>query len=310
MAKIKEIISQSQEVTLVTHKAPHHCDEVAATALLHILLEKQGIKYKFLRTFTPAEEGYTDKTPNCIVYDIGLGMYDHHQAPPNDSNCLRHDKDGVVRKYSSVGLIWNEIGELLVPKEYIDEVYENIIKYIDDEDNGFRPNPLSYCIKNLNTESNDSEINHDMAFFKAVDILKTLFRGVFDTIWNKHNDETLIDYIIENSSVSDKYIITPDYYDVAIKKCSEHNCPFYIYPSNRGDNCYVFRTIPPKDGNMYERIVDIPDEVRNWDGVTFLHPNRFMGSAVSKERAIEIVKQILNQESKSKKPLQFDFFKY
>lgn len=300
MANITDIIknNRGEMITLVTHKAPHHCDEVAATALLHILFDKMFgfASYTQIRTFTPADDGYTDDTPNCIVYDIGLGKYDHHQVSPNDKHCLRHDKDGVVRKYSSVGLIWNEIGEYLVPKEYVNEVYNKFIRYIDDNDNGFEVNPLSWSISMLNI-TNGADFVNDAAFFGAVNILKELFLGIFNSFALMKKEEDTVNKAIEETKLNHKcYVFTENFCKSALNKLAVNSIPFYIYASGRGDNCYVFRTITPIGGMMNEHIVDIPDEVRNWEGVTFLHPTCFLGSAISKERAIQVVETILNTQ--------------
>lgn len=293
MAKITDIIknNKGEMVYLVTHKAPHHCDEVAATALLHILLNKYlgYAKYQQVRTFTPEKDGYTDDIANCIVYDIGLGMYDHHQIAPNDKHVL--DNDGVIRKYSSVGLIWKEIGEYLVPKEYVDEVYDKFIRYIDDNDNGFQTNPLSWAVSQLNQGSTANDLSNDAAFLGAVHILEEFFHGIFNTFERMKNEDNIIEHAIDLSN--GKYLFTENYHKAALTKCAQRNIPFYIYSSGRGDGCYVFRTITPIGGAMNTHLVDIPDEVRNWEGVSFLHPTCFLGSAISKERAIQIVETII-----------------
>ena len=302
MATITEIIkniknnNKPQVVTLVTHKSTSrfHADEVSSTALLRILFEKLFVKTKLVQTFNPAQEGYTDKTPDCIVYDIGLGMYDHHQPDGQNQHCLREDPDGVIRKYSSVGLIWKEIAKELVPEEYIEDIYNNLIKYIDDNDNGFESNPLSYCIRNMNVPPNKG---HDSgnAFECAALAMQLFFENIFDTVWAKKEEEDEISTLINAAKTNNiKFVISDKYLDGMIAACAKEEIPFYIYPSSRGDNCYCFRTITPVGGEMNEHLVDIPQEVRNWDGVTFLHPSGFLGSAVTKARAIEIIETILD----------------
>lgn len=122
MATITQIIDSIKygkipsAVALVTHKPmPFRADETASTALLTIFFEQFGIKTKVYFSFNLKAEGFTDETPYTIIYDTGLGVYDHNQVNGQDKHCLREDPDGVVRKYSSCGLIWNEIGKYLVP---------------------------------------------------------------------------------------------------------------------------------------------------------------------------------------------------
>lgn len=302
MATITEIIknikndNKPEEVVLVTHKSTSrfHADEVSSTALLRILFgNKYFVKTKLVKTFEPAKDGYTDQTPDCIVYDIGMGMYDHHQPDGQNQHCLREDPDGVIRKYSSVGLIWKEIAKELVPEEYIEDIYNNLIRYIDDNDNGFESNPLSYCIRNMNVPPN-KEYDSDNAFECAALAMQLFFENIFDTVWAKKEEEDEINTLINaTESIGKKYVVSDKYLDGMVAVCAKEEIPFYIYPNVR-DNGYCFRTITPVGGEMNDHIVDIPQDVRNWEGVTFLHPSAFLGSAVSKARAIEIVETILS----------------
>ena len=84
------------------------------------------------------------------------------------------------------------------------------------------------------------------------------------------------------------------------KRRKRHNIPFYIYPSQRGG--WAFKTIGKTPTDMKNHLMDIPDEVRTWEGVTFLHPTCFLGSAKTKERAIEIVQTIVNQNAAKEDP--------
>ena len=84
MAKISEIKNTGEIVTLVTHAGNFHSDDVVATAILELYFYDKGIKTKIVRTFKPDEMGYTDDTPNCVIYYIGLGQYDHHQIGDAD----------------------------------------------------------------------------------------------------------------------------------------------------------------------------------------------------------------------------------
>ena len=302
MATITEIVENVKNgnrpnlVTLVTHKSSprFHADEVSSTALLRILFDKLSVKTKLVQTFEPAKDGYTDQTPNCIVYDIGLGMYDHHQPDGQNQHCLREDPDGVTRKFSSIGLIWKEIAKELVPEEYIENIYNSLIRYIDDNDNGFESNPLSYCIMNMNVPSNRGHDNSS-AFECAVALMQLFFKNIFDTVWAKKEEEDEITSIINAAKVTNngKYVVSDHYLAGMVSACARKEIPFYIYPNAR-DNGYCFRTITPVGGEMNDHIVDIPQDVRNWEGVTFLHPSAFLGSAVSKARAIEIVETILS----------------
>ena len=277
MKELTTTTGTTNTIHLVTHGGVFHADDVAATALLQIYLSVKGYRYEVIRTYDPASLGYTDDTPNSIIYDVGGGKFDHHQI--NDDHIIR--TDGL--KYSSVGLIWQQIGPNLVGG-YADEVYNNFFRYIDDQDNGNGMNPLSWAIRSFEN------------FNTAVLIMKTMITNVILSYRRKIKNEKKINQIINNyynRNSNSNYIITDEYIDGMVTACSSNEIAFWIYPNERGGYC--FRTIPAdKNDMMGKHIIDIPQEVRDWDGVTFLHPTAFLGSAETKEKAIEVVEKILS----------------
>ena len=291
MAKVSEIDKNTKMVTLVTHAGNFHSDDVVATAILKLYFSYNGIATKVVRTFKPAEMDYTDDTPNCVIYDIGLGQYDHHQIGDAAKHCIRIDtnEDGttVERKYAAVGLIWKEIGEEIVGK-YADVIYDSIIRPIDNHDNGFGHNPLSTLIgamNSINPEATKEE--HDKCFYNAANKIISMLDSMFLKYQQQiKNEEELKKYAKPGSSC----LVYDCYLSGADEVCREMGIPFYVYPNIRGGWC--FKTICPDPKNMSVHLVDIPDEVRTWTGVTFLHPSCFLGSADTKERAIEICENL------------------
>lgn len=302
--KILDIIRNADPkadiITLVTHKGKFHSDDVMATAILRLFLEEE---FKFatylVRTFTPKEDGYDDDTPNAIVYDIGLGQYDHHQIGEDAKHCIRLDKyldeygveHTAIRKHAAVGLIWNEIGVQWIGEKYAPVIYDAIIRSIDDHDNGFGHNPLSTLISNLNPSIlNPTDEMFDGCFNRAVYFCMSFFR---DTISHYRFIQSCEKTLATEADKSDGVCLVTDYYlPGADDICRERHIPFYVYPNQRGGWC--FKTISVSDEDMNTHLCDIPDEVRNWEGVTFLHPSCFLGSAVTKERAIDICHKIYN----------------
>ena len=286
MARVSEI-QKGNTVKLVTHAGNFHSDDVCATALLELYFEQKGMRTELVRTFKPADEGYTDTTPNCVVYDIGLGMYDHHQVGPDAFHCLREDADGVTRKYAAVGLLWREIGKEIAGK-YADAVYDGIIKPIDDHDNGNGHNPLSTLIGNMNpSKTNPIKEEFNVAFCHAVHLIKEMLRETFSKYRRQLQNE---DELRQYAKAGNAYLISPNFMSGADEVCREMGIPFYVYPNIRGGWC--FKTICPDPKDMSKHFVDIPDEVRTWTGVNFLHPSCFLGSADTKERACEICKNL------------------
>lgn len=291
--------NHGEVVKLVTHKGRFHADDIMATAILRLFFEKANVTVETIRTFTPEEDGYTDYTANCIVYDIGGGQYDHHQTE-NNEHTFRFDKvydengeHTVVRKYSSVGLIWNEIGEVWLGKKYAKKVYDQVLKYIDDTDNGFGFNPLSSLIGCMNTYNvNASEATQDIRFEMAVVTAQRLISSMIKQFEYMLTCESKLYALAKKGEaclVSDEYIPGAD--DI----CREYGIPFYVYPNQRGGYC--FKTINKCESDNTVHLCDIPEEVKNWNGVTFLHHSRFLGSAVTKERAINICASLWRQHN-------------
>lgn len=297
--KILDIICEAKEntiVTLVTHAGKFHADDVMSTAILTLLLQKVGIKnIRQVRTYNPAEEGYTDDTPNCIVYDIGLGQYDHHQVGDAAKHCIRLDDDGVERKYAACGLIWKEIGSQFVGSEkHAKIIYDSILRYIDDQDNGFGHNPLSTMLGYMNPSMiSPPESYYKSDFENAVYIARTMFIATLEHFKFLKEFENSFEKYVEESDGS--CLVTPTYMPGADDICREREIPFYVYPNQRKEGSYCFKTIntDPQDNNTH--LCDIPDEVRNWEGVNFLHPSCFMGAADSKERAVEICRILVDR---------------
>lgn len=304
--KIIDVIRNADQtkdtITLVTHKGKFHSDDVMATAILKLLFEEE-LKFKtnLVRTFTPKEDGYDDNTPNTIVYDIGLGQYDHHQVGEDAKHCIRVDeitdefgqKHTVVKKYAAVGLIWNEIGEQWIGKKYAQIIYDSIIRFVDDHDNGNGHNPLSTFISMMNPNIlNPTDKMFDINFDRAVNLCMNFFRETIAHYRFIQNCERALIIAVANS---DGACLVTDYYlPGADDICREHSIPFYVYPNQRGGWC--FKTISTSVEDMNSHICDIPNEVRDWEGVTFLHPSCFLGSAETRERAIEICHILVDKD--------------
>ena len=282
-------------ITLVTHSGPFHSDDVLATAILELLFEKRGINnFKVVRNSFPQKEGWNDDTPYMLIYDIGLGCYDHHQIGDDAKHCWRLDDDGEIRKFAAVGLLWAGIGPFMFPKYYM-EIYNSLIRPVDDHDNGNGQNPLSKLISCFNGELNDSDKN----FFEAVRAVKEMVSKMFHSYEEKDKDYQLIEFALymgddEDYQVLPQALVTSKFHPAGTAYCRDNNIPFYVYPSARGGWCFLTIGVTVED--QQKHLVDIPDDVRNWEGVTFLHPSCFLGSAVTRERAIEVVTSICNNQ--------------
>ena len=96
-----------------THAGKFHADDVFATALLQILRPD----IKITRGFTVPDDF------DGIVYDIGFGMFDHHQEP------REYRANGVP--YAAFGLLWRVLGPGLVGERQARLIDENFIQPLD-----------------------------------------------------------------------------------------------------------------------------------------------------------------------------------
>ena len=92
-----------------THAGKFHADDVFATALLQILRPD----IKITRGFTVPDDF------DGIVYDIGFGMFDHHQEP------REYRANGVP--YAAFGLLWRVLGPGLVGERQARLIDENFM---------------------------------------------------------------------------------------------------------------------------------------------------------------------------------------
>ena len=111
-----------------THAGKFHADDVFATALLQILRPD----IKITRGFTVPDDF------DGIVYDIGFGMFDHHQEP------REYRANGVP--YAAFGLLWRVLGPGLVGERQARLIDENFIQPLDLNDNTGEQNSLCDAI--------------------------------------------------------------------------------------------------------------------------------------------------------------------
>ena len=100
-----------------THGGKFHADDVFATALLMIVRPDIKVTRGFV-----VPDGF-----DGIVYDVGCGMFDHHQEP-------RESRPNGV-PYAAFGLLWRLLGAQLVGEHQARLLDENFIQPLDLNDN-------------------------------------------------------------------------------------------------------------------------------------------------------------------------------
>nr|MBB1522542.1 MYG1 family protein [Clostridiales bacterium] len=115
------------EANCITHSGRFHVDDVISTIFLSKIIDSVILA----RVLTISNKDVKDK----IVYDIGLGEFDHHQKNRNGQR-----DNGIF--YSSIGLLWKKFGKEYLKKigvKYIDKTFEymdkELIQNIDAADN-------------------------------------------------------------------------------------------------------------------------------------------------------------------------------
>ena len=286
------------QATVITHSGTFHSDEVLAT----VILEKVLGNITICRTFKVPEELADD----VIVYDIGFGMYDHHQKGGNGAR-----ENGVP--YAAAGLIWKDFGRQLVadtcnPDLVWNLIDRDLIQGIDATDNGKIPKvdypaqamTFSQAISSFNPNW-DSEMSTDDAFAKAVEFAKIVFDNVLANTVSKANAQDIVDEAIESSvnniMVLDRFVPWQEFiFSSANNKASD--ILFVVFPSNRGG--YNWQCVPDALGSFGMRKA-VPDEwkglrdleLQNVTGVataSFCHPEGFIGGATTLEDAIALAK--------------------
>jgi len=227
----------------ITHGGVFHADDVFSTALLNIL--NYG-NFFVKRVFKAPETKQDDE----IVYDIGLGEFDHHQKyVPVRSNGI---------KYAAFGLLWKQFGNRIVSEKNVKIFDDNFVSKIDLQDNGGEQNPMSAAISSF-VPNWDEEEPMDKAFEQAVEFAKGVLVREFSRINASEKAEKEVAKALENSiSRLSEVVILPKFMpwqSVLIPS----DAKFVIFQSARGG--YNATAIPKEIGSR-ENKISFPEEWR------------------------------------------------
>ena len=212
----------------ITHSGKFHVDDVISTIFVSKIMENVVLMR------IPIIQNRNLK--NKIVYDIGLGEFDHHQKNRNGQR-----ENGIY--YSSIGLLWKKFGKKYLEKlnvKYIDKTFEymdkELIQYIDASDNmqtEYLENKITpEFVKLCNPEWNE-DIPEDEAFINAL--------KVADEFWNiyiKHAiaEVEAIEIILDKIEKSKECYLIFDRempYKKAIKIANSDKIKYMIFKSRR-----------------------------------------------------------------------------
>ena len=238
------LTKQIDDANCITHSGRFHIDDVMST----IFLSK--LKKNIILMRVPSVKDIN--VENKIVYDIGLGEFDHHQKNGNGQR-----KNGIY--YSSIGLLWKKFGKKYLEKlkvKNIDQTFQymddELIQYIDATDNmqtEYLENKISPdFIKLCNPEWNEN-ITENESFINALKLA--------DEFWNiyiKHAiaEVEAINVVLNKINESKECYIVFDSeipYKKAIKLYAGNRVKYIIRKSRREG--YEVRTL--KDDYKFKK---------------------------------------------------------
>ena len=272
----------------MTHDTIFHADDVFGVAMCRLI--NPDIPY--IRTTDQMELDKAKGDPSILMFDIGLGKYDHHQP----DKALR--PDGTP--YCGFGLLWHDFGYLLCPNEEAwKTVDETFVQLIDKADNGITQNLLSQSIKAMNPCWNTDE-TEDEAFARALIVAIPILKATVDHAnASAEAEEAVLDYYL--ASPAEEILILDEYlpYSKAVHNNERlKNVLFVVYPSKRGG--WNVQTVPKELGQFVNRM-DFPSEwLGHADpdrGIHFAHTANFLIACDTKEQAVKVAEEAVQAGS-------------
>lgn len=284
------------QANAITHGGTFHADEVLATVILSKVF-KDLVVCRVFKIPSELNEG-------VIVYDIGLGEFDHHQKGGNGVR-----ENGV--SYAACGLIWKQFGHEIVadtcdPEFVWNLIDRDLIQGVDATDNGQMPKAdypaqnmsFSQVISSFNPNW-DSNEDADAAFERAVAFAEIVFDNVLANAISKANAKKIVDEAIDKAEshimVLNQFAPWQEFIFASGKKQADEVW-FVVFPSNRGG--YNWQCVPDALGSFGQR-KSVPNEWKGLDAselqkitgvetASFCHPAGFIGGASTLDDAIAL----------------------
>ena len=260
-----------------THGGKFHADDVFSTALLKILRPD----IKITRGFVVPDNF------DGIVYDVGLGMFDHHSEP-------RETRPNGV-PYAAFGLLWRVLGPGLVGEHQARLMDENFIQPLDLNDNTGEANSLADAIGSFNPVW-DSGDDPDACFWRAVPFAQAVLENEIAAANAVNRADAAVQRAYRNSR--DGIVVLPGYMPWK-NGLYKSDALFVVYPSQRGGfsaQCVTdYRTRRSKVPFPAAWAGKPEEELRRISGLglRFCHPSRFLITADDREQAVEACRHAL-----------------
>lgn len=259
-----------------THGGKFHADDVFSTALLLYL----NPEFTYTRGFDVPQDF------DGVVYDIGWGEFDHHQAD------ARVRENGTP--YAAFGLLWEKYGADILGEQEAERMDALFVQPLDLSDNSGTANMICEMIESFNPVW-DSYKSEDEAFAEALDIASIILKKRFDTVLAEQRGEVLVKEAIEKAQ--DKIMIL-DKTAPWKQFVPATDIEYVIYPSKRGG--YAAQAVPVHPDRL-ELKRPFPEEWRGADaeklaalsgvsGLKFCHKSGFLLTAETLEEALQCCK--------------------
>ncbi len=262
----------------LTHAGKFHADDVFGAALLRIVYPKMKIQ----RSFEVPEDF------DGVVFDIGFGEYDHHQADKE----VR--ENGVP--YAAFGLLWRELGPSLVGEEEAKRFDEKFVQPLDLSDNTGCSNPIAEMIGNFNPGW-DEKVPIESRFWEACGFAKKILLNHISKVKGFERAKDIVrDYM--NKCDEKSGILVLDTFVPWKQEVCGSNYHVVVYPSKRGGFSAQIVPISADDNTLSAKFPEewygkTSEELREISGIetfNFCHATGFMTSCGTLEDAMKVAK--------------------
>lgn len=305
MSNLKTILQQSR-VVAATHSGSFHADDILAAAALRLAMPTITI----LRS---REQEVLDAAD--ILFDVGRVFdpatcrFDHHQLEYKEAR-----ENGIP--YSSFGLVWRELGELLCGSAAMaNRVDVALVQGVDAIDCGITLSKdiahvklmsISAVLGSFNPGWQDTTTAEAMneAFEQAVSVAKVILGNVIREAKGFEKAKAAVE---QGTLLEDGRLLALEHgvpWKESVLESSKYDQLLYvIYPDAQAK--WHVSCVPDKAGSFSNR-KSLPaawagldgeelDKVTGIPGCVFCHRARFIGGHQNREGALEMVRLALKE---------------
>lgn len=281
------------------HDGMFHSDELVSVCILSIL-------YKNISVIRSRNIELLNNN-KCMLIDVGLGKYDHHQKGGNGQ------RDNGI-KYASCGLIWKDYGfkcikklnnklndnDIKIIQKQIDE---EIIQNIDATDNGqfniiTKYDYIEYFLPKWN-----KKVDYDSKFEECTNITSIIFKNMLETYISSYLSKKEILKLINNKEYhKDNILLIPykniDYLDTVLEYNNKNKNPIDFIVFSYNENGYALKCIPYSKEDIFSKRIPLPKkwagqnnklpEISGIKSAIFCHNERFFAKTLELDDAIKM----------------------